>query len=76
VNGGSMFACRRRTEMHPAIALRCGEKVRRVPAPRSTDQEIRDFLSGKTDGEDLLHAIFDHVLDEPIPERLRAVLKR
>jgi hypothetical protein len=23
----------------------------------------------------LLHAIYDHVLDEPVPERLRALLK-
>jgi len=39
------------------------------------DREIRDFVAGKTDGEDLLHALYDHVLDEPIPERLRTVLK-
>ena len=38
--------------------------------------EIRDFLTGKTDGEDLLHALYDHVLDEPVPERLRALLRR
>ncbi|HTV90343.1 MAG TPA: hypothetical protein VME41_15110 [Stellaceae bacterium] len=42
----------------------------------STDREIRDFLAGKTDGEDLLHALYDHVLDEPVPERLRSVLPR
>lgn len=42
----------------------------------SVDGEIRDFLAGKTDGEDLLHALYDHVLDEPIPERLRALLRR
>jgi hypothetical protein len=41
----------------------------------STDREIRDFLSGKTDGESLLHAIYDDVLDEPVPERLRAPLR-
>ena len=40
------------------------------------DRDIRDFLAGKNDGEDLLHALYDHVLDEPVPERLRAVLKR
>jgi len=42
----------------------------------SVDREIRDFLAGKSDGEDLLHALYDHVLDEPIPERLRAILRR
>jgi hypothetical protein len=40
------------------------------------DGDIRDFLAGRSDGKDLLHALYDHVLDEPIPERLRAVLKR
>lgn len=40
------------------------------------DREIRDFLTGKSDGEDLLHALYDHVLDEPVPQRLRALLQR
>ena len=46
------------------------------PVRSSTDREIRDFLSGKTDGEDLLHELYDHVLDEPVPERLTALLRR
>ena len=46
------------------------------PARCSTEREIRDFLKGKTDGEDLLHALYDHVLDEPVPERLTALLRR
>jgi hypothetical protein len=54
---------------------------RRRPVERhkvrcSTEREIRDFLNGKTDGEDLLHQLYDHVLDEPVPERLTALLKR
>jgi hypothetical protein len=40
-----------------------------------TDARIRAFLAGESHGEELLHAIYDHVLDEPVPERLRAVLK-
>jgi hypothetical protein len=40
------------------------------------DRDIRDFLAGRSDGKDLLHTLYDHVLDEPVPERLRAVLKR
>lgn len=44
-------------------------------APPSVDAEIRDFIDDKNDGESLLHALYDHVLDEPIPERLLAVLK-
>ena len=47
-----------------------------VIARGSTDRDIRDFLAGKTDGEQLLHALYDHVLDEPIPERLRVPLRR
>jgi hypothetical protein len=40
------------------------------------DRDIRNFLDGKNDGEDLLHALYDHVLDEPVPERLKALLRR
>jgi hypothetical protein len=55
--------------------------VRRLPvSPEihfcSVDDRILAFLSGETNGEDVLHQIYDHVLDEPVPERLRAVLKR
>jgi hypothetical protein len=39
------------------------------------DRDIRDFLDGKNAGETLLRALYDHVLDEPVPERLRALLK-
>ena len=42
----------------------------------STDSRIRAFLAGDSNGEDVLSEIYDHVLDEPVPERLRAVLKR
>jgi hypothetical protein len=58
------LATQRRRPAEPAIR-RC-----------STEREIRDFLSGRNDGERLLHALYDHVLDEPVPERLRALLKR
>ena len=58
--------------MHPAVKRRQAEfKVPRCPV----DSDIRDFLAGRTDGEDLLHALYDHVLDEPVPERLRALLR-
>lgn len=40
----------------------------------SIDGQIRDFIAGRTNGEGLLHALYDHVLDEPVPPRLRAVL--
>jgi hypothetical protein len=44
-------------------------------ATSSVDSEIRDFLGGKTDGEDLLHALYDHVLSEPVPQSLLAPSK-
>jgi hypothetical protein len=54
----------------PAI-LCCG-----IPAVEETDtvgEQLLDFLDGRTDGEELLHALYDHVLDEPVPERMRAL---
>jgi Anti-sigma factor NepR len=65
--------------MYLAAQRRCpsGRRpVERRPDRCSTTREIRDFLTGKTDGEDLLHALYDHVLDEPVPERLTALLRR
>ena len=56
------------------LAIKCSfaETTSSVP---SVDNQIRAFLAGDSDGEDLLHAIYDHVLDEPVPQRLRALLK-
>jgi hypothetical protein len=68
----------RKEEEHIAMYL----AVKHLPAiePRIAmsliDRDIRDFLAGKNEGEDLLHALYDHVLDEPVPQRLRDVLKR
>jgi hypothetical protein len=56
----------------PAI-LWCG-----VPKLAETDavgEQLLDFLDRKTDGEELLHALYDHVLDEPVPERMRALFR-
>lgn len=40
------------------------------------EEQIRDFLDGRTHGEDVLHALYDHVLEEKVPEHLMAVLRR
>lgn len=56
------------------LAVKCDPVNHRI-ARCSTDREIRDFLAGRTDGEVLLHALYDHVLDEAVPERLRALLR-
>jgi hypothetical protein len=42
-------------------------------APSMTDR-IAAFLDGRTHGEDLLHELYDYVLEEPIPQRMRAIL--
>jgi hypothetical protein len=56
------------------LAVRCAPVESHI-AVRSVDSRIRAFLAGDTDGEDLLHELYDHVLDEPVPERLKALLK-
>ena len=43
--------------------------------PSMTDR-IAAFLDGGTHGEDLLHELYDHVLDEPVPQRMREILDR
>jgi hypothetical protein len=40
----------------------------------SIDRRIRAFLSGESHGEDVLGLLYGAVADEPIPERLRALL--
>lgn len=37
--------------------------------------QVLDFLDGRTHGEDLLHELYDYVLEEPIPERMRALFR-
>lgn len=37
---------------------------------------IAEFLDGRTCGEDLLHALYDHVLDEPIPQLISELLNK
>ena len=59
--------------MNPLAALR--KHTRSQVQPMPVEHRIRAFLDGKTNGEDLLHALYDHVLDEPIPESMRALLK-
>ncbi|MGH7090808.1 MAG: hypothetical protein ACREE4_08170 [Stellaceae bacterium] len=44
-------------------------------APPSVEDQIIAFLDGRTHGEELLHALYDHVLDEPIPPQMKALLR-
>ena len=57
------------------LAAKC-RPVAPTAARSPVDRDIRDFLAGKNDGEDLLRALYDHVLDEPVPDRLKALLRR
>jgi hypothetical protein len=42
----------------------------------SLERRLRAFLAGDSDGNDLLQELYGDVLDEPIPERLRALVRR
>ena len=42
----------------------------------SVTARIAAFLDGRTNGEDLLHELYDYVLDEPVPENMRALLRK
>jgi Anti-sigma factor NepR len=55
-------------------AIKCSFAESFAPV-RSVDSQIRAFLAGEGEGEELLHSIYDHVLDEPVPERLTRLLK-
>jgi hypothetical protein len=39
-------------------------------AAASRPETIRDFLRGRSDGEVLLHGMYDHVLEERVPDKL------
>ena len=49
-----------------------------VPPVEETDtvaEQLLAFLDGRTDGEELLHVLYDHVLEEPVPEQMRALFR-
>ena len=45
------------------------------PRARAGNASIDAFLDGGTNGEDLLHALYDYVLDEPIPHSMHRILQ-
>jgi len=57
------------------LAYHCCALPQPVYPLGSVGDQIIDFLDGKTHGETVLHALYDHVLDEPIPERMRALFR-
>jgi hypothetical protein len=54
----------------------CPEGQEGEASSDSVEGKLMEFLDGRTHGEELLHALYDGVLDEPIPQRMRALLKR
>ena len=40
------------------------------------DRQIRAFLNGDSEGNELLQGLYGDALDEPVPARLTALLRR
>ena len=66
------------------IVTRCNGNNLLSPAilccadPQESDvvgEQLLDFLDGRTAGGKLLHTLYDHVLDEPVPESMRALFR-
>jgi hypothetical protein len=66
-----MISARNYTAM---AKVRCRYGKAELPA-RSVDARIAAFLDGATNGEELLHALYDHILSEPIPQSMRRILR-
>lgn len=46
-----------------------------IGAVCTVERRIRAFINGHTDGHDVLTALYGDVAHEPVPERLRAILR-
>jgi hypothetical protein len=60
----------------PAIPLSRHNSVTPARGHGPVDRRIRAFLNGEGHGEDVLGALYGDIAHEPIPEKLRALLKR
>jgi len=59
------------TKSISSVPLSAGTHLSKESDP--VKEQVLDFLDGRTHGEELLHALYDHILAEPIPERMRAL---
>lgn len=67
--------CPDRRPIDPAAGVRGRHSTAEWASP-SAGSQIAAFLDGKTNGQDLLHALYDYVLEEPIPPSMSAILHR
>ncbi len=77
-NGLGLIVARGKTmqlETNPPLPMTLPSDVLALETTDTVEKQILDFLEGRTHGEDLLHALHDYVLDEPIPERMRALFQ-
>jgi hypothetical protein len=61
------------TRLPSPLILQCG--VPELEETGTVAEQIRDFLDGRTHGEGLLHALYDEILDEPVPQVMRALFQ-
>jgi hypothetical protein len=76
--GSGLIVARCKTmqlEANPSSAMTVRFDVSDLELTDTVEEQILDFLEGRTHGEDLLHALHDYVLDEPIPERMLALVR-
>ena len=62
-----------------AAALRLIETETEIETPEETEgvveSSILRFLNGETDGRDLFQALYGDVADEPVPEKMLALVR-
>jgi hypothetical protein len=76
--GSGLIVARCKTmqlEANPSLAMTVRCDVSDLELTDTVEEQILDFLEGRTHGEYLLHALHDYVLDEPIPERMLALVR-
>jgi hypothetical protein len=59
--------------VHLAMMLAAEPKLRFI---RDDEHAVADFLAGADGGELVLHALWDHVLEETLPRRLLDEFRR
>jgi len=67
---------RRVLQVHAPSRGYAGFPPRAKVAADPVAARIAAFLGGESDGSELLHALYDHVLNEPIPAAMRALLDK